>query len=70
MTGSDWGPHTGSLQTATIDLRARTLARGATLGARSDGTQADLWHQRSLQIGDQLYWLRDGAVIGLTWPGR
>ena len=25
---------------------------------------------RSLQIGDQLYWLRDGAVIGLTWPGR
>lgn len=69
LTGSDWTQRTSSLQTATVDTQARTLTLGAALGASTDDAQADLWRQRSLQLGDQLYWLRTGTVGVFGWPG-
>ena len=67
LTSADWGPRTSSLQTAMVDTQARTLGLHTRLAPSTDDALADLWHQRSLQFGDQLYWLRAGSLLPLAW---
>jgi len=67
LTSSAWGPRESSLQTATVDTKARSLGLHTRLGTSGNAALADLWQQRSLQIGDQLYWLRAGSLDRWPW---
>jgi len=55
------------LQRFEIDTAARTLRTLSMLGSVATPGAMPLLHERSLQIGDQVYFLRDGGLSGHDW---
>ncbi len=55
------------LQTFEVDTQARTLSLRALRGETANASPADLWLERSLQIGDHVYYLRQGALAAYAW---
>lgn len=62
--GATW---TDGLQKLEVDVAARTLGVGALAGARSAASWPDIGTQRSLQVGDHAYHLRDGDLTAYGW---
>ena len=62
--GSSW---LRGLQRFEVDVRARTLSTLAMLGPLPGPAYAYPWQERSLQIGEQVYHLRDGGLMGYDW---
>ncbi len=55
------------LQTFEVDTQARTLSLRALRGESANASPSDLWLERSLQIGDHVYYLQQGALAGFGW---
>lgn len=55
------------LQRFEVDLDARRLAVRPMLAPPGDGEGAGPWHERSLQIEDQVYYFADGALAVAPW---
>ncbi len=66
LLSADYSIASSSLLRLEVDLAARTLAAPPPLGTRS-GWPADLWLRRSVQIGAQVYYLRDGTLEAFDW---
>ena len=66
-TAQPWGPQEGGLQTLVVDTQARSLTLRPLKLPSTDLAQLDLWQQRSVQIEDQLYWLRGGTLQRVDW---
>lgn len=63
--GSAW---TDGLQRLQVDLAARTLTALPMAGERRGSAPPIDWQQtRSVQVGDHLYLLRDGALTAQRW---
>jgi hypothetical protein len=43
------------------------MALKPMLDPSGDPALIDPWRQRSVQVGDQLYWLRDGQLLRRDW---
>lgn len=51
-----------------VDTRARTLTAPSALGARTESAYGGApWQERSVQIGAQVYHLRDGLLTAYGW---
>ncbi len=55
------------LQPLEVDLQARTLTLKPAWAPSGTGQPGALWQQRSLLIGDQVVWLREGRLSSHTW---
>lgn len=66
----DWSTgFTVGLQRLEVDSSGKALAVPSMLGAYTPSLSAghDVANQRSLQIGEQVYYLREGQLGGFTW---
>lgn len=55
------------LQKFEVDTTARTLRAVGLAGPVDNTAQASLWLERSVQIGDSVYYLSNGALNGYAW---
>jgi hypothetical protein len=55
------------LQKFEVDTAARTLRAVGLAGPVDNTAQASLWLERSVQIGDTVYYLSNGALNGYAW---
>ena len=55
------------LQRVVVDTGAGTLSALGLAGETGGDGSGALWHERSTQIGDTLYYLRDGALSSHAW---
>jgi hypothetical protein len=55
------------LQKLEVDTSARTLRALGWAGAVGNGLQASLWLERSVQIGDTVYYLSQGTLTSQAW---
>ncbi len=55
------------LQKFEVDTSARTLRAVGLAGPVVNTAQASLWLERSVQMGDTLYYLNNGALTGYGW---
>lgn len=69
--GENWQLQRHGLQRFEVDLAARTLAVkpmvDAVTATAVNSPAPDLWQQRSLQIGDHVYYLRRGELSANAW---
>jgi hypothetical protein len=63
-TGGAW---LHGLQRFEVDGTARTLRALSMVGSRAEPYGTSLWQERSLQIGNQAYYLRDGTLTTHDW---
>ncbi|MDP1900741.1 MAG: beta-propeller domain-containing protein [Rubrivivax sp.] len=63
-SGTDWAR---GLQRFEVDTAARTLRTLPMLGTVATPGSLSLLHERSLQIGEQVYHLREGTLTGYDW---
>ena len=55
------------LQKFEVDTTARTLRAVGLAGPVDNTAQAPLWLERSVQIGDTVYYLNNGVLNGYAW---
>ena len=67
QNAQDAAPARHGLQTFEVDTQARTLSLRALRGESPNLSPSDLWLERSLQIGDHVYYLHQGALLGYAW---
>lgn len=67
VTAQPWAQAQAGLQRIEVDLTTRSMRLKPLLDPSNDPVLMDLWRQRSVQVGDQLYWLRDGQVLKRDW---
>jgi hypothetical protein len=67
LTASDYQDWRHGLQRLEVDTAARTLRDLGLLGATAGGGYVPMWLERSVQIGDWVYHLRDGRLASHTW---
>lgn len=69
--GSDWQLQRHGLQRFEVDVAARTLALVPMVdeirGTTAQAPAPDLWQQRSVQIGGDVYYLRRGEITATAW---
>lgn len=58
---------TAGLQRFEVDTRARTLRSLPMVGVVSGSSHYGTWLERSLQIGDQVYYLNQGSISTFAW---
>jgi Beta propeller domain len=58
---------TAALQRFEVDTRARSLRSLPMHGADSSGRRYGTWLERSLQIGDQVYYLNQASISTFAW---
>lgn len=66
-TARPWQEWTSGLQRFEVDLQARQMAALPALGLGTQAEFADTTLQRSVQIGDHVYFLRGGELAGYAW---
>jgi hypothetical protein len=66
LTGSAYADYRHGLLKLEVDSAAGTI-RSLGLGGADSASYAALWQERSLQIGDQVYYLNNGALSTLSW---
>ncbi len=66
LLSADYASASSALLRLEVDLAARTLAAPPPL-ATSAGWPSDLWLRRSVLIGEQAYYLRDGTLERFDW---
>ena len=67
MTNTSYANWQHGLQKFEVDTSARTLRAVGLAGPADNTAQAPLWLERSVQIGDTVYYLNNGALTGYAW---
>ncbi len=67
LTNTSYADWQHGLQKFEVDTSARTLRAVGLAGPADNTAQAPLWLERSVQIGDTVYYLNNGALTGYAW---
>lgn len=61
------GESAHSLHRFEVDTAARTLVVRQAIGASAGDGGENLWHERSVQIGEHVYWLTESGLSAWRW---
>ncbi len=67
LSSTDYRDWQAGLQQLQVDTAAGTLVKRSLLGARDGSSGGPLWLERSVQIGDQVYYLSQGTLQTFDW---
>jgi hypothetical protein len=67
LSASDYQDWRHGLQRLEVDTATRTLHDLGLLGATAGWGGVPMWLERSVQIGDWVYHLRDGKLASHAW---
>ncbi len=67
LTGTPYADAVHGLQKLEVNTAARTLRMLAMVGVANGSAHAPLWLERSVQVGDTVYYLAGGTLTSFGW---